>query len=197
MQFAEGKLYHIYNRGNNQQPIFFKPEDYIFFLEKVRRYSRPKCNLLAYCLMPNHFHFLLQATHDSVTIKQNQLVKQTELSDSFRQLLSSYTQAINKQENRTGSLFSQNTKAKLVSCDETKLDYSLLCLNYIHQNPVRAGLVQVAEDWLYSSFPDYAQRRNGTLCSKDIAYQLINADWDNFIPFSRELLPEHVIDYFY
>lgn len=197
MQFIEDKLYHVYNRGNNQQPIFFKPENYIFFLEKVRRYIRPKCNLLAYCLMPNHFHFLLQATPDSVTIKQTQLISQTELSDGFRQLLSTYTQAINKQENRTGSLFSQNTKAKLVSCDETKIDYSLLCLNYIHQNPVRAGLVKIAEDWLYSSFPDYARCRNGTLCSKEIAYQLIDADWDNFNSFSCQLLPENVADCLY
>ena len=197
MQFAEGKLYHVYNRGNNQQPVFFKPENYIFFLEKVRRYIRPKCNLLAYCLMPNHFHFLLQATPDSVIIQQTRHIRQTELSDGFRQLLSTYTQAINKQENRTGSLFSQNTKAKLVSCDETKMDYSLLCLNYIHQNPVQAGLVTVAEDWQYSSFPDYAKRRNGTLCSRNIAYQLIDADWTNFIAFAYELLPENYVDYLY
>ncbi|WP_227687139.1 transposase [Spirosoma arboris] len=142
--------------------------------------------------MPNHFHFLLQATSDSVLTKQGQLITQTELSDGFRQLLSSYAQAINKQENRTGSLFAQNTKAKLVGCHETKIDYSLSCLNYIHQNPVQASLVQVLKDWPYSSFPDYANFRNGTLCSKDIAYQLIDADWINFIQFSSGLLPEDI-----
>ena len=119
------------------------------------------------------------------------------LSDGIKNLLSSYTQAINKQQNRTGSLFTQNTKAKLVGCDETKIDYSLLCLNYIHQNPLRAGLVRDSKDWLYSSYLDYARLRNGTLCSKDVTYQLIDADWSNFIRFSNELLPENAGDELY
>ena len=114
----------------------------------------------------------------------------TTLSEGFRCLLSSYTQGINKQENRTGSLFAQNTKAKLVGCHEAKIDYSLLCLNYIHQNPLRAGLVQAIEDWPFSSFLDYANFRNGPLCSKEAAYQLIDADWANFVRFSEEIIPE-------
>jgi len=197
VQLAEDKLYHVYNRGNNQQPIFFKPENYLFFLHKVRRFIKPHCNLLAYCLMPNHFHFLLQATPASMALKQTQLGTRTAMSEGFKNLLSSYTQAINKQENRTGSLFAQNTKARLVGCYEAKIDYSLLCLNYIHQNPLRAGLVQATETWPYSSFPDYAQLRNGTLCAKEIAYQLIDADWVNFAYFSGELLPETAIDNLY
>jgi putative transposase len=143
--------------------------------------------------MPNHFHFLIQATSMSVFMKQTTALAQTQLCDGFKSLLSTYTQAVNKQEDRVGSLFSQNTKAKLVSCEEIKTDYSLLCLNYIHQNPVEAGLVQVIEDWPYSSYLDYAHRRNGTLCSKEIAYQLIDADWDNFSAFSEAILPEESI----
>ncbi|WP_461088195.1 transposase [Spirosoma gilvum] len=140
---------------------------------------------------------MLQATTDSIVLKPNRLGDQTVLSDGFRNLLSSYTQGINKQENRTGSLFAQNTKAKLVSCNETKIDYSLLCLNYIHQNPLRAGLVQRAEDWPYSSFIDYAHLRNGTLCAKEVAYRFIDADWGNFIQFSSEILPEEEVAFLY
>ena len=192
MHFVEDNLYHIYNRGNNRQPIFFTPKNYLFFLHKVRRYIKPYCHLLAYCLMPNHFHFLIQATSASTVLTHTQLGSRTALSEGVKNLLSSYTQAINKQEIRTGSLFAQNTKAKLVSHRETEIDYSLLCLNYIHQNPLRAGLVQEVKDWPYSSFPDYAHLRRGTLCEKEITYGLIDADWTHFTDFSAEILPEGV-----
>lgn len=198
MKFEEGKLYHIYNRGNNRQPIFYVTQNYLYFLTKIRKYIRPNCNILAYCLMPNHFHLLIQATGASVQTHRSPLgSSQTILSDGFKNLLSSYTQGINKQQNRTGSLFVQNTRAKLVACADQDLDYSLLCFNYIHQNPVHAGLVATAQEWPYSSFLDYAQLRNGTLCAKEETYNLIDADWDDFIQFSTAILPDNVNDWLY
>ena len=59
MNFSAGNIYHVYNRGNQKQLIFFKPENYVFFLRKMRKELLPYAEILTYCLMPNHFHWLL------------------------------------------------------------------------------------------------------------------------------------------
>ena len=172
MEFHENKLYHIYNRGNNKQPIFFKADNYLFFLTKVRKYIKPCCDILAYTLMPNHFQFLIHA--DIRTIQKISNAKQPRniLSEGFRNLLSSYCQAINKQNNTTGSLFQQNTKAKCLN--DGPIDYGPLTFHHIHQKALKAGLVKRMEDWEYSSFKDYAGLRNGTLCNKKLAMKLLD-----------------------
>ncbi len=65
MRFEEGHIYHIYNMGNNSQKVFFNNENYLFFLWKVRNEIKPIAEVLAYCLMPNHFHFMVMATEKS------------------------------------------------------------------------------------------------------------------------------------
>ena len=105
-------IYHLYNKGNNGQQIFFSRDNYLFFLAKVRKYLYPYCDILAYCLMPNHFHFLIYANANSIKSKTHGNRDVNIFSKNLRILLSSYTQAINKQERRTGSLFQQNTKLK-------------------------------------------------------------------------------------
>lgn len=168
MKLIENQIFHIYNRGNNRQPIFFKEENYVFFLQKMRTHLLPTCEFLAYCLMPNHFHFLIKT--DSRTIaevaKSEKDIAVTAFSKGLRVTLSSYTQAIQKQEQITGSLFQQKTKAKQVSSEWSWEDYTLVCFRYILQNPVRAGLVQKPEDWPYSNCRDLFGLRNGTLCNR-------------------------------
>ena len=60
-------------------------------------------------------------------------------------------------------------------------NYGFIAFHYIHQNPLRAGLVQQLEDWGFSSLPDYAGRRNGTICNRELAFALIGLDKENFI----------------
>ncbi len=185
--YNTSQIYHIYNRGNNKQTLFFNRENYIYFLQKVRTHIRPHCEILSYCLMPNHFHFLIYADERTiqpvpplqavprvqVATSQNH---KTTFSEGWRIALSSYTQAINKQERRTGSLFTQNTKSKQVSDDWMQLDYRLCCFSYIHQNPVISRLAEKAEDWEFSSFRDYMGLRNGTLCNMPLAFKLLGFD---------------------
>ena len=59
MNFEPELPYHVYNRGNNNQPIFFNSGNYLFFLRKIRVEWRRYCDILAWCLMPDHFHFIL------------------------------------------------------------------------------------------------------------------------------------------
>jgi REP-associated tyrosine transposase len=139
MQFQENGMYHIYNRGNNKQTIFFNDDNYLYFLEKVRKYIYPNCHILAWCLMPNHFHFLIQANEVTVQLAKTHPVPVSKLANDIGLLLSSYAKAINKQEARTGNLFQQKTKSKLVH-DECG-NYSVTAFHYIHQNPLKAQLV--------------------------------------------------------
>jgi len=93
------------------------------------------------------------------------------ITNGFRLLESSYAKGINKQLNRTGNLFQLQTKAKFTN--EAK-DYSRTTFHYIHQNPVKAGLVKRPEEWSYSSYLDYAGLRNGTLCNREKARELFS-----------------------
>lgn len=184
MEFFAQELFHVYNRGNNQQQIFFKPENYIYFLNKVRIYIQPYCDILSYCLMPNHFHFLIHADKRTIATKVVAGKEKNVLSEGVKILLSSYTQAINKQNKTTGSLFQQNTKAKAIAFGSSL--YDKICLNYIHQNPRTAKLVAKIEDWAYSSFPDYCGLRNGTLCNKELAIKLLGLNMKTFYKDSYE-----------
>jgi hypothetical protein len=106
-------------------------------------------------------------------------------------MLSSYTRAINIQEKRTGSLFQQNSKAKCLT--DLKMlgnteSYGLICFKYIHQNPLKAGLVKRIEDWEFSSFNDYAGLRNGDLSNKALCYELLEVPNEEraFMKFSYQ-----------
>lgn len=186
MQFIQNELYHIYNRGNNKQRIFFKDDNYLFFLKKVRYYIFPHCDILAYCLMPNHFHFYIYADKRTILTKKIAGTERNVLSEAIRNLLSSYTQAINKQNGTTGSLFQQNTKSKSIVTGSNQ--YDLLCFHYIHQNPMKAMLVKKMEDWHYSSFRDYNGLRKGTLCNKELAIQLLDINIKNFYEDSYNII---------
>jgi putative transposase len=185
MEFLENEQYHVYNRGNNQQRIFFNPGNYLYFLKKIRIHILPLCDILAYCLMPNHFHF--QIYSDSRTIKTKKIggKQKNILSEAFKILLSSYAHGINTQNATTGSLFQQNTKAKPLS--ESRL-YDHNCFDYIHQNPIKANLVKKMEDWPYSSFRDYCGFTNKTLCNKQLAIQLLGLNMETFYKDSYRMI---------
>ena len=127
MDFAEGHIYHVYNRGNNSQTVFFARQNYLFFLEKVRKYILPYADILAWCLMPNHFHLMIEVNR--VVVDASEQVtpngsegftssetltkpsKKRTLNDSIGIILRSYSRAIQKQQKMTGSLFQKETKA--------------------------------------------------------------------------------------
>lgn len=178
MEFFKNELYHIYNRGNNQQKIFFKPGNYIYFLKKVRSYLLPHCDILSYSLMPNHFHFLIHSDERTIIKKTIRFQPKNVLSEGIRVLLSSYTQAINKQNQTSGSLFQQNTKAQPIV--KGSRNYDITVFHYIHQNPYRANLVSRMEDWEYSSFADYCGKRNGSLCNRELAIKLLGLNMKRF-----------------
>lgn len=187
MILLENEIYHIYSQGNNKECIFFQERNYHYFLSLVEKFILPYSNILAYCLMPNHFHFLVHCNENSTIKIKHGGNEITQFSNGFRKLQISFAHAINKQEDRTGSLFRQNAKAKLIA-DE---NYATTCFHYIHQNPLKANLVSNLNNWKYSSYNEYINKIG--ICNFKQAEQLLNINFDNFIEESKmELNPEWI-----
>lgn len=148
MKHFAGQYYHVYNRGTNRQKIFACDENYLFLLRRIVQYSASSAvTFIAYCLMPNHYHFLLRAESDD------------SLSPFVQRLFNSYTQAYNRQQRRSGTLFEGRAKSKLVDKDK----YILHLARYIHLNPVKKGLVMHPRDWPYSNYREWVGSRSGKL----------------------------------
>ena len=137
MELIKDNVYHIYNQGNNRQKIFYNRDNYLFFLQKMNDYLLPYCDVLAWCLMPNHFHWMVYVREselesvmrrggteiDRVTSNreasrgatQSRTPTVSNLNQAIGIMLSSYTRAINQQQSRSGSLFRQKTKADCIT----------------------------------------------------------------------------------
>jgi kynurenine 3-monooxygenase len=167
MKFAADNFYHVFNRGNNRQLIFPQQRNYTFFLSKLKDILGEHCHIVAYCLMPNHFHLMLYLDELSTGTKTKSNSLMQALEQKLGTLQSSYTRAINNQENKTGSLF-QN-KIKIVELDT---DHAFTCFHYIHQNPLKAKLVNKFDEWPYSSYVEYIDQEKG-ICNKGIAFEFL------------------------
>lgn len=191
MNFEKGHLYHVYNQGNNKQKIFFFEKNYLYFIEKIRNHILPYADVVAWCLMPNHFHLLLQVQTVEIASRgttQSRTPTPQTLNQSIGVMQASYTRAINIQEDRSGSLFRQKTKAicltkndtitptylnissgTLININTPQSQYPKICFDYIHNNPVKSGLVSKPENWEFSSAMDYHGIRNNELVNIEIA----------------------------
>jgi len=147
VEFRLNEYYHVYNRGHNRSDIFFERESYYFFLRKMREHLLGRvCTIVAYCLMPNHYHFLVQ-------------LLDTGFSDAMKTFGISYSKSINKRFDRVGPLFQGPFEA--IHVDEEA--YLLNLSRYIHLNPVIAGMAKHPEEWEFSSYPEFIGVRDGTL----------------------------------
>ena len=187
MDLSASYYYHVFNRENNANRIFFTRDNYLFFLRKMNEYISPFASVIAWCLMPNHFHWIIYVRKESYIFTDSDGInKNRTINQSIGILLRSYARAIQNQQNISGSLFQEHTKAKaLIEKIEIEPSYwnsafgtlinipegtSYLekCIEYVHQNPVYAGLVQNAEDWEFSSFRDFQGLRKGKLIDFDL-----------------------------
>ena len=160
------RQYHIYNHVIGNDLLFKEEKNYFYFLEKFKRHITPVAETFAYCLMPNHFHVLVQIKKEKDIVssfKKELLIKKYSalelpvdkenfislyVSKQLSNLFSSYAQAYNKMYKRMGSLFLKNFKRKHVETN----DYLIKLINYIHNNPVRHGFVMKPEEWKFSSY---------------------------------------------
>ncbi len=136
-----GQYYHIYNRGNNRQAIFMEERNYRHFLQLYARYVLPVADTFAYCLLPDHFHFLVRIK----TLDTPGIVKP---SQGFSNLFNAYAKAINRAYERTGSLFQNPFGRKRVDSDA----YFLHLIAYTHRNPQKHAVTYDFRNWIYSSY---------------------------------------------
>ncbi|MBX2876558.1 MAG: hypothetical protein KTR30_30840 [Saprospiraceae bacterium] len=159
----EGGIYHLYNRSVNKEKLFIDDQDYAFFLQKIRKYLFPYLDFYAYCLIPNHFHFLIEVKafdHSFLTKISEEHTKAAEklvrgeigvnafLEDQFRRMFSSYALYFNRRHKRYGALFQKRCKRVGIKSDVKQL--SLIC--YIHHNPIHHNMGGNYQDWKYSSY---------------------------------------------
>jgi REP element-mobilizing transposase RayT len=134
-----GAVYHVMARGVDGMTIFTDDSERRGFLATLERLRREaSARVIAYCLMGNHFHLALQ-------------VGAIRLSSIMHRLLTSHATRFNRRHERVGHLFQARHEA-IVCLDEA---YLFRLINYIHQNPVRAGLVKKARDWRWSSVDQF------------------------------------------
>jgi len=190
MNFTEPGLYHIYNRGNNKQPIFFGNSDYLHFITLCRKNIADRCQILAWCLMPNHFHFMVEVNKNSLNpIKWGGNIMPS-ISNGFQLLQSNYSKRINFREHRTGSLFQQKTKSKLLD----NRSYALTTFWYLHQNPVKAALAESALQWEYSSFKEYCGLSDENLSNVELGKAILKFSEIDFNTISKIELSEEEIE---
>lgn len=149
---AAERFYHVYARGNSKRQIFKDEQDFLTFLRLLERYLSPKesknkygvsypnfynkVELVAYCLLPNHFHLLIYQYHPKA------------LTSFMQSIMTSYSRYFNKKHKRSGPVWESRYRASLISDDS----YLQHITRYIHLNP------RQWKDYEYSSLPYYLQQ---------------------------------------
>jgi REP element-mobilizing transposase RayT len=160
-----GCFYHIYNRGNHSD-IFFEDKNYHYFLKLYGDYIYPIAETYAYCLLKNHFHFLIRIRETPI-IQTCEVSKTSQVSvadvanikppsQHFANFFNSYTKSINKAYNHTGSLFEKRFGRVLVDNNA----YFVHLVSYIHRNPQRHGFVSDFRSYPYSSYRAILEQRS-------------------------------------
>ena len=133
---SAGYAYHVMNRGNGRAEVFHKSQDYEAFLELLATAkSRHPVSILAFCLMPNHFHLVLEPAH------------QTALSKFMQWLLTSHVRRYHRHYRSSGHIWQGRFKSFPIQRDE----HLVSVLRYVWQNRVRAGLAKCPDEWAWSS----------------------------------------------
>lgn len=202
------EIYHVFNRGVNKNKIFFSEDDYKRFyltalhykfketkfsyfndpgsLELKKESSQPKIEVLAYCLMPNHFHFLLKQLVDGG------------ITWYLQHLTNSFSHYINTKYERVGPLFQGRFKNILIESDEQLLHVS----RYIHLNPYVSSLVKKMNNYRFSSYLSYIKPHNDLLSDYKLVldyfqsrkhYKQFVLDQEDYA-LSLERLKHHILD---
>ena len=156
-----GYIYHVINRGNNQNEIFKEGADYEYYLKLVKRFKKEHpFDLYHFCLMTNHVHKLVKINKDS------------NFSLFMKKINLAYFYYFKQKYGFSGHFWQGRFKSQMVSSDE----YLIQCGKYIELNPVRAGLVKSPQDYSWSSYRYYFSGAKNDLIVSDIFYLSLGHD---------------------
>lgn len=191
--------YHIYNHANGDDNLFREEKNYPFFLEKYHQHIDPIAETVAWCLMPNHFHLLVNIRSEKeivenfsssasanfskvLNFRKVEVLEEEKLkflSKQFSNFFSSYSQAFNKVYNRRGSLFLKNFKRKEISNQK----YLKTLILYIHLNPVKHGFTRDLAEWKWHSFHTFFEEQqdlSSELFDNETGYKEIHLSKQNY-----------------
>ena len=162
-------IYHVVLRGINKQRIFEDDQDNQKYLETIKAYKETcEYEVYAYCLMSNHIHLLMKEGKEDLGI-------------TFRRIGASYVYWYNWKYSRRGHLFQDRYKSEVVETDS----YFLVAMRYIHQNPMKAGILKEIQAYPWSSYGEYT--RKAEICDTQFALGLFSTNskealylWEKF-----------------
>ncbi len=177
---SKSEIYHIIMRGINRQTIFEDEEDCAQFLATLKRYKEKSgYQVYAYCLMGNHVHLLMKTGIEP-------------LEQVMRRLCGSYVYWYNNKYQRIGNLFQDRFKSEPIEDDQ----YFQTVQRYIHQNPVKAGLVKHIEEYKWSSFHEYVNQ--GDLININFLLEMMSGEREKkvqkFIEYTNDISEHECLD---
>ena len=140
--------YHVFNHSRGSDDIFESDYDFVVFLNLVTKYILPVAEVYAYCLMPNHFHFLVRYKKITIPDSFAKKIENDYYAHQWGNVQNTYTKKKNFRTGKRGGLFCQSINRNLIESEE----YRQMCIVYIHNNPVKHGYCLTPEDWQYSSY---------------------------------------------
>ncbi len=205
-----GSIFHIYSRANGSEKLFSNTESYNYFLRQYQLHISPVTTTFCYCLLSNHFHFLIQCKAENIiethfrdycknvkTLEEFEMLSGIKkehflanyISRKFSSWLNGYTQAYNNQEKRRGSLFMRHFKRIAIN-DEKHLRN---VIQYIHHNPIKAGLCQHPDKWEHSSYSIITSlQEERSFINRTMVIECFE-DLDNFIYCHNQHNPDRVL----
>lgn len=182
-------VYHICTHAINNNNFFKENENYGFFLIKYQKYIYPIAETYTYCLLPNHFHFVIKfkkekallehfnkAPDDEATSKVTDKVPFIEadlpglLSQQFSNLFNAYTKSFNKKYNRRGTLFERNFRRYKI----TDRHYFKTAILYVLTNPVHHGFTNDFKDWAFTAYWEMFYEEAPYLINRDTVFTVFN-----------------------
>jgi hypothetical protein len=184
------KFYHIWNRGNNRENLFYTSANYEYFLRMHAEFLDPVAETYAFCLLPNHFHLLIRTKPILVspageTNKEpagETSKKSNPVSLAFQRLFTAYSQAINLQQHRTGSLFQKPYKRLEVK----SLKQLVNLVHYIHTNPQKHEITDDFRDYPWSSYERILINRPSKLKKDEVLAWFKNKE--NYLNYHHKMI---------
>jgi putative transposase len=190
------KFYHIYNRGNNGDNLFYFKENYSYFLIKYDEYLFPYIDTFAFSLMPNHFHFLIYVKEDLQVPEDKKHWDTAKIvSHQFQRFFTSYSMSVNRYKYpHHGSLFEKPFRR--IEVDNTS--YLANLVFYIHANPQLHGITDDFTNYPWSSFQRILKGKPSHLKKEEVLQWFKNPA--NYLKYHAakpdiELIKKYIIEY--
>jgi putative transposase len=185
-----GGIFHILSHAVGNELLFRNDENYRFFLAKYNQYISPVADTYCYCLLPNHFHFMIRIKNESAVKEHFSIKKPAKdfskanvpgfIMERFSNLLNSYAKSYNKVYRRMGSLFVDYLRRVEVN----NSNHFGSTVFYIHKNPVHHGCCKKIEDWKWTSYHSLLSNKPTALLRDEVL------DWfgsiEKFIEFHKQ-----------